>query len=171
MITNGRPEEAGAEETLGLFLNTMPLRLRLGLGTWRELLRAVFSAEEAAWPHRRYPLAELQKGQGHPLFDTTFNYVHYHGLDALRARPDVELLGARYFDENSFSYFAQYSLDTVRGELVFELRYDPGEFSSEQAEEFAEANRAAPGRHGRPARFPPCGRAAALRSGMGPGGP
>ena len=143
VITNGRPEEAGAEETLGLFLNTMPLRVHLDTGSWRELLRTVFRAEEAAWPHRRYPLAELQKGHGQPLFDTTFNYVHYHGLDALRGRPDVELLGARYFDENSFSYFAQYSLDTVKGELVFELRYDPGEFTGEQAEEFAEANRTA----------------------------
>ncbi len=143
VITNGRPEEAGTEETLGLFLNTVPLRLRLGRETWRELLRGVFRAEEASWPHRRYPLAELQKGLGRELFDTTFNYVHYHGLDALRARPDVELLGARYFDENSFSYFAQYSLDTVKDELVFELRYDPGEFTAEQAEEFAEANRTA----------------------------
>ena len=101
-------------------------------------------AEEAAWPHRRYPLAELQKGPDRrALFETTFNYVHYHGLDALRARPDVELLGARYFDENSFSYFAQYSLDTVEGELVLELRYDPGEFTAEQAEAFAEASRTA----------------------------
>ncbi len=143
VITNGRPEEAGAEETLGLFLNTVPLRLRLGRESWRELLRGAFRAEEASWPHRRHPLAELQKGLGRELFDTTFNYVHYHGLDALRARADVELLGARYFDENSFVYFAQYSLDTVRGELVFELRYDPGEFTMEQAEEFAEANRTA----------------------------
>jgi amino acid adenylation domain-containing protein/non-ribosomal peptide synthase protein (TIGR01720 family) len=144
VITNGRPEEAGAEETLGLFLNTLPLRMRLEPGTWLELIRAVFRAEEAASPHRRYPLAELQKGpERRALFDTTFNYVHYHGLDALRARPEIELLGARYFDENSFSYFAQYSLDTVRGELVFELRYDAGEFTAEQAEKFAEANRTA----------------------------
>ncbi|HVW20930.1 MAG TPA: amino acid adenylation domain-containing protein [Opitutaceae bacterium] len=142
VITNGRTEDPGAERTLGLFLNTLPLRLRLGAESWTELVRRVFRAEEAAWPHRRFPLAEIQRELGRrELFETTFNYVHYHGLDEVRARPEVEIVDARFRDDNSFPYFAQYSLDTVRGELALELRYDASAFAAEQGQAFAEVHR------------------------------
>src|SRR5207247_2177698 len=42
---SGRPELPGAEEALGLFLNTVPLRIELGEGSWADLIRRVFRAE------------------------------------------------------------------------------------------------------------------------------
>ena len=35
---NGRPETAGGERSLGLYLNSLPLSLELGGGSWRELI-------------------------------------------------------------------------------------------------------------------------------------
>jgi amino acid adenylation domain-containing protein/non-ribosomal peptide synthase protein (TIGR01720 family) len=144
VISGGRPEEADAEATLGLFLNTIPMRHRLGRESWIDLIRAVVAAEQAAWPHRRFPLAEMQKGRSRAaVFDTTFNYVHYRGLDAVRSRADVALLGAAFHDENSFSSFAQFSLDTLRDELELDLRYSTEEIAAETAEEYASSHAAA----------------------------
>ena len=140
VISNGRPETTGAAESLGLFLNTVPCRLAVAPGTWADLARAILRADEAVLPHRRYPLAELQKVHGRTsLFETSFNFVHFHVLDALRARDDLAVLGARYFDQNTFAYFAQFSADSAVGTLQLELRFDPAEFTRTQVESFVAA--------------------------------
>ncbi|HEY0782384.1 MAG TPA: condensation domain-containing protein, partial [Thermoanaerobaculia bacterium] len=43
MVTHGRPEEVGGEQTRGLFLNTPPLRLTLAPGSWLDAARTVFA--------------------------------------------------------------------------------------------------------------------------------
>ena len=135
VISNGRPELDGAAGALGLFLNTVPYRLAVRPGTWRELVRAVWQADEVVWPHRRYPLAEIQKDAGGAArFETAFNFVHFHVLDELRARDDLDVLGADYFDQNTFDYFAQFSADSAAGTVQLELRFNPAEFTPEQVE-------------------------------------
>ena len=135
VISNGRPEKDGAAGALGLFLNTVPYRLAVRPGTWRELVRAVWQVDEAVWPHRRYPLAEIQKdGGGTSRFETSFNFVHFHVLDELRARDDLDVLGADYFDQNTFDYFAQFSADSAADSVQLELRFNPAEFTLDQVE-------------------------------------
>ena len=45
LTSNGRLEETDGAEVRGLFLNTVPFRLRLPEGSWEDLVRAVFEAE------------------------------------------------------------------------------------------------------------------------------
>ncbi|MFE7401769.1 amino acid adenylation domain-containing protein, partial [Streptomyces sp. NPDC057557] len=81
LSSNGRLEEAGATEVRGLFLNTVPFRLELPDGSWLDLVRAVFQAEQDMLPHRRYPLGALQRRMGgEALFETSFVYNHFHVL-------------------------------------------------------------------------------------------
>ncbi|MFI9271112.1 amino acid adenylation domain-containing protein [Kitasatospora sp. NPDC052896] len=81
LCANGRLEEADGAEVRGLFLNTVPLRLKLPEGSWLDLVRAVFEAERELLPHRRYPLGALQrKLGGGPLFEINFVYNHFHVL-------------------------------------------------------------------------------------------
>ena len=86
VVTNGRPEHAGADRMRGLFLNTVPFGVVDGVsskGSWLDLLRGVFAAEQALMPHRRVPLARLQQlrpGAGN-LVEAVFNYVNFHRLD------------------------------------------------------------------------------------------
>ena len=97
MCTNGRPEEVGGEKVFGLFLNTVPVRLRLGGGNWVELARQAFEAERELLPFRRYPLAAIQKGWGRqPLCDEVqFNYMDFHVYDDLDPSLDLELLAGK----------------------------------------------------------------------------
>ncbi|MEW2813214.1 amino acid adenylation domain-containing protein [Streptomyces massasporeus] len=82
LATNGRPERAGSDGMRGVFLNVVPFGVRSAATSWAELLRDVFAAEQEVLPHRRFPLAELQRGRwaGEVLVDTAFNYVHFHAL-------------------------------------------------------------------------------------------
>ncbi|GAA4986624.1 hypothetical protein GCM10025734_11000 [Kitasatospora paranensis] len=82
LVTNGRPEVAGADRMRGLFLNTVPFGVARPRGSWLEYLRAVFTAEQEMLPHRRLPLARMaQLRPGEPnLVEAIFNYVNFHRL-------------------------------------------------------------------------------------------
>jgi microcystin synthetase protein McyA len=80
--THGRPETADGERILGLFLNMLPFRMQLKPGTWADLVRQVFANELEILPHRRYPMAEIQRELGGDLlFEVIFNFIDFHVYD------------------------------------------------------------------------------------------
>ncbi|MFF2504588.1 condensation domain-containing protein [Streptomyces sp. NPDC058067] len=90
LLLNGRPERTGADVTLGLFLNQLPMRLDLRGADWRTEARRALDAENALLPHRRFPRSELRRLLGRNPFEVTFNYVHFHPRDQLLA-PDEDM--------------------------------------------------------------------------------
>ncbi|HZI04546.1 MAG TPA: condensation domain-containing protein, partial [Archangium sp.] len=123
IIANGRPEVPGGDQVLGIFLNTIPLGLRLTGGTWLDLARAAFEAERARLPHRRFPLAQLQKsfGDGQPLFDTAFNFTHFHVLEKLRELRGMEILDMMATDQTYFAWTSYFNVDTANTDLHIAL--------------------------------------------------
>ncbi|HWN27826.1 MAG TPA: amino acid adenylation domain-containing protein, partial [Actinomycetospora sp.] len=91
---SGRPPEvAGVEAILGLFVNTVPVRVRLRRGeTVGELLDRVQDEQAARWPDHQAGLAEIQRRAGiGELFDTLL-VVENVGLDPsalARLAPDL----------------------------------------------------------------------------------
>ncbi|WP_344251866.1 amino acid adenylation domain-containing protein, partial [Actinoplanes campanulatus] len=86
LVCDTRLEVLGADRVHGMFLNTLPFPYDRSAATWRELVRAVFDAEVAMWPHRRYPMAGVSRlagGTGR-LVDVIFNYQDFHNLDGGR---------------------------------------------------------------------------------------
>ncbi|MFD0382119.1 condensation domain-containing protein [Streptomyces stramineus] len=83
LTVSGRPERVGSEVTLGLFLNTLPLRLDVAGVSWHTAARRAFEAENALLAHRRFPDAEVRALLGGTPFTTVFNYVHFHARDRL----------------------------------------------------------------------------------------
>ncbi|WP_086783175.1 non-ribosomal peptide synthetase, partial [Crossiella equi] len=84
LVCNGRLETEGGEQVRGMHLNTVPLGVHLTGATWTDLVRQVFNEEVAVWPHRRFPLPEMQRawGGGATLVETAFTYLDFHVLDA-----------------------------------------------------------------------------------------
>ncbi|WP_158501869.1 non-ribosomal peptide synthetase, partial [Vitiosangium sp. GDMCC 1.1324] len=123
IIANGRPEVPGGDQVLGIFLNTIPLCMDLTGGSWHDLARAAFEAERARLPHRRFPLAQLQKsfGGGQPLFDTAFNFTHFHVLDRLRELRGLEVLDMMATDQTYFAWTAYFNVDTASTSLHIAL--------------------------------------------------
>ena len=107
LLCNGRPEDMDGEKLVGLFLNTLPVRLKLDGGAWIDLVEEAFAAEQAIIPHRRFPLVEIQKLNGsQPIFETAVDFVHSRGTTpAVAPSPTpatfaalIASLGLRHFD-------------------------------------------------------------------------
>ena len=139
LISNGRPEEADGDRMLGLFLNTLPFRLNLGGGTWTDLVKETFEAERKQLPFRRYPLAELQRRQGGgPLFETAFNYMHYHVYQNMTQANNVQLLDYQAFEETNFPLMANFAMEPVTSLIQLHLNYHPEELSYSQIKSIGE---------------------------------
>ncbi|HET9899274.1 MAG TPA: amino acid adenylation domain-containing protein [Streptosporangiaceae bacterium] len=83
LVSNGRLETHGGDLVRGMYLNTLPFGVALTGATWTDLVRQVFAEEVAVWPHRRFPLPEMQRawGGGAPLVEVAFTYLDFHVLD------------------------------------------------------------------------------------------
>jgi amino acid adenylation domain-containing protein len=128
---NGRPEEEGGDQVLGLFVNVLPLTAKPLAGSWIELARRLFEAERERLPHRRYPLAQLHKKAGGPLFETLFNFVHFHVYQDLE-KLGIRRLGERFHAVNNFTFWINSVLDPWDGSLTLRLGCDPGELAGAQ---------------------------------------
>jgi len=137
LLYNGRPETTDGDKVLGLFLNALPMRLSLNSGTWTDLARAAFDAEQEAMPHRRYPLAEMQRRRGgRPLFEAAFNFTHFHVYQSLRRIDGIEVLGGYASDQTFFDLTAQFNLDHTSSSalppITLALDYRAARFGRDQ---------------------------------------
>ncbi|MCA1614328.1 MAG: AMP-binding protein, partial [Acidobacteria bacterium] len=136
LVSNGRPEEIDGESVRGLFLNTLPFRLDLGAATWLELARNTFAAERELLPFRRYPLAALQENSREPLFETAFNYVHFHVLEGVLGAGRIEAADStgHASEETSFTLDASFSLSPATSQLTLTLDCDATKLRDAQIE-------------------------------------
>jgi amino acid adenylation domain-containing protein/non-ribosomal peptide synthase protein (TIGR01720 family) len=133
MVWNGRPEGNDGERMLGLFLNTLPVGIRLTGGSWIELVQQTFALEREILPYRRMPLIELQRMQGRGrLFEVTFNFIHYHVFQGLQQLEDIEFLEAETVEETEFALVANFSVEPVRGEIQLSLLHNTAEIAGER---------------------------------------
>ncbi|WP_266171372.1 non-ribosomal peptide synthetase [Dyella subtropica] len=84
IVSHGRPEAVDAEKLIGLLLNGVLLRLRIGNTHWKGLIRQVLEAESGMFPHRRYPLPTILGDNGlQNSVGVIFNYIHFHVYEQL----------------------------------------------------------------------------------------
>ncbi|MET9963043.1 amino acid adenylation domain-containing protein [Streptomyces sp. NPDC006326] len=136
-VYNGRGEEADGDLALGVFLNTLPVRGRLGGGSWSDLVRETAALDLEILRHRRYPLAEIIRctGVSEP-FESFFNYTHFHVERQLDGQSEVEVLDSRGVAHTNFPFGAEFYRDAVHGGLGLGLRYDTARFDAGQIELF-----------------------------------
>ena len=116
VLANGRPEGADGDRVIGGFLNAIPFRIDLAPGSWLTLARQVFDAERELLAYRRFPLSELQRkqpGVGRPLFDTLFNFTHFHVYDRLARFPGMKVLGGGGTEQTYFPLTAQLNVQEI----------------------------------------------------------
>ncbi|HXM54814.1 MAG TPA: amino acid adenylation domain-containing protein [Candidatus Dormibacteraeota bacterium] len=124
VIANGRLEREGGDEVIGVFLNTLPLRMTVS-GSWLSLARRVFEHERDGFPHRRYPFAALQRDLGGELtLDTYVNFVDFHLEQQLSARSGIRVLGGLGVAETNFPLAVNYLVDPMAGSLRLSLDCD-----------------------------------------------
>ncbi|WP_426127938.1 amino acid adenylation domain-containing protein [Pseudomonas sp. DWP1b1] len=103
----------GAERAMGVFINTLPLRVDLGEHSVRDALRATHARLSQLLSHEQAPLALAQRCSGvpatTPLFDTLFNYRHSAPQAASEAWQGIRLLKA----EEHSNYGLSVSVDDL----------------------------------------------------------
>ena len=134
LVMHGRPEKEGGEAALGLFLNTLPLRMRASGGNWKELARAAHQQEKEMLRHRWYPVAQLQRElNGVPLFETLFNFLHFRVFQGVIGHKGIEVIDTISSTETNFTLTCTFQQDPASGELELRLGYDAAKISDEQA--------------------------------------
>jgi amino acid adenylation domain-containing protein len=143
VLANGRPEGTDGDRVIGGFLNAMPFRLDLAPGSWADLARQVFAAERELLPHRRFPLAEISELRRHepragrPLFDTLFNFTHFHVYERLERVPGVAVLGSWGSEQTYFPLTVQFNVHEITGRVSLALDYQRADLDAPEAEEIA----------------------------------
>ncbi|GIH03428.1 hypothetical protein Rhe02_14950 [Rhizocola hellebori] len=133
-VTNGRPENADGSTAIGLFVNSLALRVRMDGGTWGQLILQTLDSERKSLPYRRLPMAELKRHQGNePLAETLFFFTDYHvfrELDRWRER-GVEHMASELYGESTFPFCAIFRLNRDTGQLEVRIEYDSLQFSAD----------------------------------------
>jgi amino acid adenylation domain-containing protein len=140
VLANGRPEGTDGDRVIGGFLNAMPFRVELAPGSWLDLARQVFDAERELLAYRRFPLSELQQkqpGVGRPLFDTLFNFTHFHVYDRLASLPGLTVLGSWGTEQTYFPLTAQFNVREISHRVSLSFDYSRADLDTFQVEEIA----------------------------------
>ncbi|MCH7345980.1 amino acid adenylation domain-containing protein, partial [Pelomonas sp. CA6] len=138
VVSHARPATRDGDKVLGLFLNTLPLRLALAGGSWRSLIDASFRAEMALMPYRAYPYARIVQDNGRrPLFETAFNFVNFHVYGDLGRDASLEFLGGTAFEATNHALSVNAALQGDA--LQLSVQRDPARLSAAQARRIAEA--------------------------------
>jgi amino acid adenylation domain-containing protein len=134
LVMHGRPEVEGGEAVLGLFLNTLPLRMRLRGGSWKELAQASHEQEKEMLRHRWYPMAQLQRElNGAPIFETLFNFLHFRVFQGVISHKGIEVINTISSTETNFTLTTTFQQDPASDKLELRLGYDATKISDEQA--------------------------------------
>jgi amino acid adenylation domain-containing protein/non-ribosomal peptide synthase protein (TIGR01720 family) len=133
----GRPTEVpDVESTLGLFLNTVPVRVALDpRETVAALLRRIQDQRTSLMPHEYLGLGELQQASGHArLFDTLYVLQNFVDADAFAALG--ERFGVRPAGSVDATHYPLTLVLTPGERLKVKLEYRPDVFDDDTARGF-----------------------------------
>jgi amino acid adenylation domain-containing protein len=135
LFMNGRPEIEDGEKLIGMFLNILPFKLDLEAENWPELARRVAEEERRLLPHRRYSIQRLQHLYGaENLFDTAFNFTHFHIYQRLLKAGEIEGISLFGTEQTYYSLTTQFNLDETLSRITLALDYRELSISPEDVE-------------------------------------
>ncbi|SUA45157.1 Dimodular nonribosomal peptide synthase [Nocardia africana] len=98
-VSDRPPQVPGVERMVGLFINTVPVRIRLEPGeTVADLLSRVQSEQAATLDHRHLGLAELQRATGFADMFDTVTVLESYPLDREQLTHNLREAGLRLVD-------------------------------------------------------------------------
>ncbi|MCB2376593.1 amino acid adenylation domain-containing protein, partial [Hymenobacter sp. BT635] len=136
-VVSGRPGELpGVEEMVGLFINTIPVRVQYGRETTvKELIHQVQKLHIASEPHHYAPLAEVQAQSvlGRNLLDHILVFQNTNTEEATAAEPSAEastldILNKESFVQTNFDFnFILYPSAT---QLAYRFRFNAAKYDA-----------------------------------------
>ncbi|THA25972.1 amino acid adenylation domain-containing protein [Streptomyces sp. RKND-216] len=127
MVLHGRPDQPGAKDMRGLFINMLPVSVSVPGGSGVDLARRVFAQERATLEGRHTPLVTVQRTLGNEtLFDVGVNFVRFHALGEVLDTGVVELIDHHpaSAEDTNYAVMATFSVHPPDYELGLMLAYD-----------------------------------------------
>ncbi|WP_179957672.1 non-ribosomal peptide synthetase [Exilibacterium tricleocarpae] len=129
IVLNSRPERAGGDKTLGLFLNSLPFSLPEPVDNWAQLLAAVYRQLLTMLEYRHYPLASIQQENSLDFSAALFDYINFHVLDEVQER--LEVIEQYGFVETNYLFTFTCAKDIKSRNYQLTLMADSNIFSRE----------------------------------------
>ena len=121
VVVNSRPEFDGSDMTLGLFLNSLPLRLNLHTLTWHELITGAHAQGQDIQNVKHYPLPLVAREVGQDFSASLFNFVELHAYKGVEER--VPVISGSAFDQNDYLFGCEVFKRTEAAGAVFEVHF------------------------------------------------
>lgn len=137
LVVSTRPQTEGADLVAGLYLNTVPVRVR-ARGSWLDRAVAALVAERNARRHAAYPLAHIESALGRPAFEVTFNFTHFHLYRDLDRLDGLDVRGWRVRGKPSFPFRVDFELDSLEAGSRVVVAYDPARLLEAKAKRYAD---------------------------------
>ncbi|WP_152960849.1 condensation domain-containing protein, partial [Pseudoalteromonas sp. P1-9] len=141
VTVNGRPEQEGAEQSLGLYLNSLPLAVSLAPSTWSELISNINEIYRQGMSYRRYPLNNIQQALGQDFGEVSFNYTYFHvygSVDEEIEKQGLEVIDARGFEQTNYGLVINMSQFVGTEGLGLDISFDASLYSAAFIERLGE---------------------------------
>lgn len=145
LLFNGRLEGGQTDQVLGLFVNSLPIRIDLKSETWVALAQRAAALEREVEPFRRVPLLDLQRMSGiAPLFQFLFTFTHFHMLDKVREHRNLEVVDTFNYVRDTIPVHAFFDVNPyAEEEIRFLLNVDEARLSAAEVDGLADLYAAA----------------------------
>lgn len=137
IATNPRPVLEDSDKVLGMFVSTIPFRIKVPIHIkWLDFIKLVDRKMAELKKYEKVSLFEILRIIGEkqkeisPIFDTVFNYVDFHVYDFSSDHNQITVNNQLSLDsyQNSNNPF-NLSINTTFGELLIDLNYSTSVFS------------------------------------------
>jgi amino acid adenylation domain-containing protein len=129
IFTNGRLEEEGGEQTIGLFLNFNYFRQNIDNHSWRSLIQQTFKNDRRLIPYRRYPFRNIEIDSNiNKITEVIFNYTQFKSYEEIawydnsNANAKYRVLKSiRWFEHTHFPLLINIGYDIHQEKLILTL--------------------------------------------------
>lgn len=133
-VVNCRLDGEAMERSVGLFINTVPVRARVNGGTWEELVARVGRSQRESFIHRRLPFVQIGRILGKDwLPSSIFYFTHFH--NGIARTSELVQLDKQAHEVTSFPLTASFNLDPLSGRLSYTLVFARLHFSPTRADQ------------------------------------
>ncbi|ESP93929.1 non-ribosomal peptide synthetase [Pseudoalteromonas luteoviolacea] len=126
VISNSRPELSGSEQTLGLFLNSLPMRIDVSKGSWQQLIKRVHSESVELMSHRSYPLIEIQRASKLEFGSAAFSFIDFHVYKNISDEVAVE--SGSFFEKTDIMLSVKFINNQSNNALGFRIHTNVKQF-------------------------------------------
>jgi amino acid adenylation domain-containing protein len=137
VVANGRPEKAGGDKGIGLFLNSLPVCIDVAEHSWLDLIRSVSDIISEGLEFRHYPASAIQRETGRSYSEVLFNYTHFHVFQDMLDQTGMGIEGTQGTEQNNYDFAVNFSRAVGKDDIAFSITFNLDKYDRSLIERIA----------------------------------